>query len=204
METAAVKPPVWKYQRQFDFAEGVSTLDQRPSLLRDETPKLLSDEQVRAFIANGCLTLQPELPAAFHREMFDRFVGIIGSDNDHNPGNNLLPLVPELQLVFDDPVIKGALKSVLGEDYMMHPPGCFTTTRLAAIPSSGITTATGLQAQGPQSSPLVGDDHVLPARHLRADWPDRHHPRQPVHRPEARGTSSSSAATRGARAASAR
>ena len=30
-------------------------------------------------------------------------------------------MVPELQLVFDDPVIKGALTSVLGEGYMMHP-----------------------------------------------------------------------------------
>ena len=121
MESAAAKPPVWKYQRQFDFAEGVSTLEQRPGLLRDEAPKLLSDEQVRSFVANGHLTLQPDLPAAFHREMFDRFTGLIGSDNEHNPGNNLLPVVPELQLVFDDPVIRGALTSVLGAGYMMHP-----------------------------------------------------------------------------------
>ena len=59
---------------------------------------------MRTFIANGNLTLQPDLPAEFHREMFDRFAGLIGSDNDYNPGNNLLPVVPELQLVFDDPV----------------------------------------------------------------------------------------------------
>ena len=121
MEIAAANPPVWKYQRQFDQAEGVSTLEQRPSLLRDTAPRLLTDEQVRSFLANGHLALQPELPAQFHREMFDRFVELIGDDNDHNPGNNLLPVVPELQLVFDDPVIKGALTSVLGEDYMMHP-----------------------------------------------------------------------------------
>ena len=121
MEIAGATPPVWKYQRQFDYADGVSTLEQRPSLLRDTAPRLLSDEQVRTFVANGCLTLQPELPAEFHRGMFDRFVELIGDDNDHNPGNNLLPVVPELQLVFDDPVIKGALTSVLGEGYMMHP-----------------------------------------------------------------------------------
>ena len=121
MEIAAANPPVWKYQRQFDHAEGVSTLDQRRSLLRDTAPKLLSDEQVRSFLANGHLALQPELPAQFHREMFDRFAELIGDDNDHNPGNHLLPVVPELQLVFDDPVIKGALTSVLGDDYMMHP-----------------------------------------------------------------------------------
>ena len=34
MEIAANNPPVWKYQRQFDFAEGVSTIEQRPNLLR--------------------------------------------------------------------------------------------------------------------------------------------------------------------------
>ena len=121
MEIAGATPPVWKYQRQFDYADGVSTLEQRPSLLRDTAPRLLSDEQVRTFVANGFFTLQPELPAEFHRGMFDRFVELIGDDNDHNPGNNLLPVVPELQLVFDDPVIKGALTSVLGEGYMMHP-----------------------------------------------------------------------------------
>ena len=121
MEIASAEPPVWKYQRQFDYGEGVSTLAQRPDLMHDTALKRLSDEQVRTFIANGHITLQPDLPAAFHREMFDRFVEIIGDDNDHNPGNNLLPLVPELQLVFDDPVIRGALTSVLGADYMMHP-----------------------------------------------------------------------------------
>ena len=121
MEIAAAAPPVWRAERQFDFGEGVSTLDQRPNLLRDTVPKLLCDEQVRSFLANGFLTLRPDLPAEFHREMFERCVALIGDDNDHNPGNNLLPVMPELQLVFDDPVIKGALTSVLGDGYMMHP-----------------------------------------------------------------------------------
>ena len=120
MQTAA-KPPVWKYQRQFDYGDGVSTAERRPDLLTDATPQLLNDEQVRTFLATGYLTLQPELPAAFHRALFDKFIGLIGDDNEDNPGNNLLPIVPELQLVYDDPVIKGALTSLLGANYMMHP-----------------------------------------------------------------------------------
>ncbi len=120
MQTAA-KPPVWKYQRQFDYGDGVSTAERRPNLLTDIAPQLLNDEQVRTFLANGVLTLQPELPQAFHRALFDKFVTLIGEDNDDNPGNNLLPIVPELQLVYDDAVIKGALTSVLGDGYMMHP-----------------------------------------------------------------------------------
>ena len=47
MEIASAEPPVWKYQRQFEYAEGVSTLEQRPSLLQDAALTRLSDEQVR-------------------------------------------------------------------------------------------------------------------------------------------------------------
>ena len=73
------------------------------------------------FLANGYLQLDTQLPSEYHKKLFEKFNGIIGEDNDFNPGNNLLPVVPELNLVFDDPVIKGALQSVLGENYMMHP-----------------------------------------------------------------------------------
>lgn len=120
METAGNRPE-WKYQRQFDMDEGVSTLDRRPDLLAETTPTLLNDEQVRTFLANGFLSLQPTLGQGYHGMMFEQFAGIIGEDNDDNPGNNLLPVVPELQLLYDDPVIKGALTSVLGEGYAMHP-----------------------------------------------------------------------------------
>lgn len=115
------RPPEWKYQRQFDYGDGVSTNDRRLDLLRETQPKLLNDEQMRQFLANGFVLLQPDLPLAFHQDLYRRFERIIGDDNDDNPGNNLLPLVPELQLVYDDPVVKGALTSVLGENYLMHP-----------------------------------------------------------------------------------
>ena len=115
------RPPEWKYQRQFDYSDGISTGARRPDLLAPTQTVPLTDDQVRRFVANGHLTLQPTLPRAFHDDMFARFVELIGDDNDDNPGNNLLPLVPELQLLYDDPVIKGALASVLGDDFMMHP-----------------------------------------------------------------------------------
>ncbi len=117
----AEQPPEWRYKRQFDYGEGVATNWRRPNVLAETAPALLNDEQIRTFLANGFLHLQPTLPNAFHAEMFERFAGIIGEDNTENPGNNLLPVVPELQLLFDDPIIKGALTSVLGAGYMMHP-----------------------------------------------------------------------------------
>ncbi len=117
------KTQIWKYQRDFSFEEGVSTEGLRYDLVNDqaETPVLLSDQQINHFLAHGWLQLDTKLPLDYHQSLFEKFKGIVGDDNDFNPGNNLLPVVPELNLVFEDPVIKGALTSVLGKDYMMHP-----------------------------------------------------------------------------------
>ncbi len=84
-------------------------------------PILLTDEQMQQFIANGFLRLQTTLPKSFHDDIYARFDELIGTAEPVNPGNNLLPYVPALNRVFDDPVVKGALTSVLGPDYVMHP-----------------------------------------------------------------------------------
>jgi HEAT repeat protein len=113
--------PEWKYQRQFGYSEGVRSSQRRVMAIERRAPRLLDDEQMRFFIANGYLTLHTALPAAYHQSLYDRFVAIVGDDNDRNPGNNLLPLMPEINEVFEDPLVKGALTSVLGPDYLMHP-----------------------------------------------------------------------------------
>ena len=82
-------------------------------------PVPLSDEQLRAFIANGYLILRSSLPASYHRLVFERFDEVAGGIGHF--GNNLLPLIPELIELFRDPVVTGALTSVLGESYAMHP-----------------------------------------------------------------------------------
>ena len=114
-------PPEWKYKRQFDYSDGVSSQQRRPVPPSDTSPVLLSDADLKFFLANGFLQITPQLNAEFHARMFEQFTALAGEDNDHNPGNNLLPLVPDLQLVFEDPVVRGALSSVLGPDYLMHP-----------------------------------------------------------------------------------
>ena len=80
---------------------------------------LLNDEQMRNFVVNGVLTIKSELPATHHetvcRKLDDMFGGM------GNMGNNVLPLIPEIQQVFDDPTVAGAMTSVLGENYLMHP-----------------------------------------------------------------------------------
>lgn len=85
------------------------------------SPILLTDEQMQTFIAHGVLRLPTTLPTSYHREVYAKFDALIGGDENLNPGNNLLPACPEIGAVLADPVVVGALISVLGPDYVMHP-----------------------------------------------------------------------------------
>lgn len=80
--------------------------------------RLLTDEQMRQFITEGYLLLKTDFSQPFHEELLLQLSEVYRSEG--NPGNNLLPRIPQLQKVFDHPVVKGALTSVLGEGYMMH------------------------------------------------------------------------------------
>ena len=80
---------------------------------------LLSDAQMRHFIVNGYVTVTTDLPAQFHDAVYEKTVSVFAKEG--NPGNNLLPRIPEIQEVFDDRNVRGALISLLGEDYYMQP-----------------------------------------------------------------------------------
>ena len=79
---------------------------------------LLSDQQMKQYIVDGCLPLKSSLPTEVHRRIYQRTDEVFTQHG--NPGNNLLPHVPDIKKVFDDPVVVGALTSVLGPDYVMH------------------------------------------------------------------------------------
>ena len=85
------------------------------------SPILLTDTQMQTFIGQGVLRLPTTLPVSYHRAVYDKFDALIGGDDNLNPGNNLLPACPEIGSVLADPVVVGALTSVLGPDYVMHP-----------------------------------------------------------------------------------
>ena len=80
---------------------------------------LLNDAQMRHFIVNGFVTVTTELPAQFHEAVYEKTITVF--DKEGNPGNNLLPRIPEIQKIFDDPNVSGALTSLLGADYYMQP-----------------------------------------------------------------------------------
>ncbi len=81
--------------------------------------KLLTDEQIREFIVNGFLVLKTEAPRDLHDRIYEKIKW--SNNNEFNFGNNVLPRVPELQRVLDDPVLDGAVASVLGPNYMATP-----------------------------------------------------------------------------------
>ena len=79
----------------------------------------LTDDRMRAFIRDGYIVVRPDLPREFHDEMFAKIDEVFEAEG--NPGNNILPRIPELRLLYDDPVTRGALASIMGDDYYLEP-----------------------------------------------------------------------------------
>ena len=80
--------------------------------------RLFDDETMRDFIVNGYCVLRPDLPKSFHDTIYEKTEAVFAKEG--NPGNNLLPRIPEVQKVYDDPAVHGALSSLVGPDYAMH------------------------------------------------------------------------------------
>lgn len=80
---------------------------------------LLRDDAVRRFITEGYVQVNAGLPASFHRDLYREIETVL--DEEGNPGNNILPRIPEIRRVFDQPSVRGALTSLLGPGYLMHP-----------------------------------------------------------------------------------
>ena len=73
---------------------------------------LLNDEQIRHFIVNGYTNVTADLPTHIHETIYDKtdelFAGATDfrGDRQHNPLNNILPLVPELQVVLESQEVR--------------------------------------------------------------------------------------------------
>ena len=82
-------------------------------------PVLLDDEQVRGYIANGYIKIDLSLPGEFHEAIASKLDLML--ELSPNLGNNVLPHAPEFRHVLNAPEVRGALISLLGEDYIEHP-----------------------------------------------------------------------------------
>ena len=80
---------------------------------------LLNDEQMQHFIMNGYINIKTDLPADFHEAIFQEAEAVF--EKEGNPGNNLIPRIPEIQEIFDHPTVDGALTGLVGPNYYTHP-----------------------------------------------------------------------------------
>lgn len=92
--------------------------------------KPLSAEQLDAFLTDGYLVLQPrDLGPVDHQYLYNRAAGLYqtaeatANKSAHldTLGDNLRAQIPSLDGVLADPVIDGALTTLLGTDYLLHP-----------------------------------------------------------------------------------
>jgi hypothetical protein len=83
-----------------------------------DAPILLTDEVMQSFIREGFITIQSTFPKSYHDAMYRRLEPL----EEEGPvgHNNLLPMVPELSEMLEEPVVQGALLSILGPDYHLH------------------------------------------------------------------------------------
>ena len=156
-------------------------------------PVPLTAEQVHRFIADGFLVLQPSVPAELHRTIYRKLAEAIpGTDN---PGNNVLPLVPEMRHVLESPEVHGALLTLLGPGYLEHPHrfchieaqqdlgGLDHAAKLAANSHQDSYTPLGRPRHHhvrfvrimyyPQDTPReLGPTHVIPGTHLNRGLSD--------------------------------
>ena len=80
---------------------------------------LLDDAAMRRFIVDGYLQVQADIPAKIHDRIRSRIDAVLAGKG--NPGDDILPHVPEIGQVFDSPSVRGALTSLLGPGYAIHP-----------------------------------------------------------------------------------
>ena len=79
---------------------------------------LFDDDAMRDFIVKGYCVLKTDMPPEFHQGIFEKTKKILAEEG--NPGNNILPRMPEVQQIFEQPAVQGALTSLLGPSYVMH------------------------------------------------------------------------------------
>ena len=98
---------------------GLQALDARPA-------SLLSDAQVQEFIRSGWMSIGPDQiglsPDHVEKIYEDGCAWHDGGGTSHDDLNSAMP---GLQDVCRSPAVHGALRSLLGQGYMLHPHGGF-------------------------------------------------------------------------------
>ena len=163
-------------------------------------PALLDDDRVREFIANGFVRLTPDVAPPVHEEV-DALLRH-ACERETWYGNNILPRVPQMHAVLDCPVVRGALISLLGEGYYLHPHRAVHTSTPVELDDAPLTPETNAPPMGkgsaagsgwhqdapkpafPRPPPCAALPHrlLLSARRAGGDGANAHTSRQPLPR----------------------
>ena len=73
---------------------------------------------MKQFISNGFVPLNAGVSRALNEKIYNGLTQAMAAKGQG--GNNTLPQVPELQEVFESPIVDGALTSILGPSYITH------------------------------------------------------------------------------------
>ena len=79
---------------------------------------LLDDEAMQRFIVEGYLTLNSDQPREYHDRIYSELEPL--QETGPMGHNNLLPCVPDLRTMLNEPRVVGALTSILGPGYYLH------------------------------------------------------------------------------------
>ncbi len=115
-----------------------------------QPPALLDDDRVREFIANGFVRLKPDVAPPVHDEV-DALLRH-ACERETWYGNNILPRVPQMHAVLDCPVVRGALISLLGEGYYLHPHRAVHTSTPVELDDAPLTPETNAPPMGKGSA----------------------------------------------------
>lgn len=91
---------------------------------------LLNDEQIRQFIVDGFVRVKPEIDPKVH-ETINQLVRV-AEEREYHFGNNIVTRVPIMWEVLRSPSVAGALTSLLGPNYYVHPHRAIHTSRPVA------------------------------------------------------------------------
>lgn len=146
-----------------------------------DKPYLLTDEEIITFIIRGYHIVEADFPKGFNASIYEELEQLNVQSN--NPGDAILDRVPKLYQVYDHPKVRGALVSLLGEDFQMNnhrhchvnPPG----TRSQSWHQDGVNQRhhqirTVLAMYYPQDvTPNLGPTVLMPGTHFRNAPTDR-------------------------------
>ena len=86
---------------------------------------LLTGAQMAEFIVRGYLVFKPDFPDGFNDQVYEECAAAAAQDD---PNTAILERVPKLHDVWDHPAVKGALASLLGDDFTMNG-SCYCDVR---------------------------------------------------------------------------